>query len=191
MSRSAGSLTTGSPEPTRERASTVSLPARVTISMGEPVNRSDPLLDELGTRARTEGANVGLWPGLAIYRFTRPTHPRWNEIESLSIGIVAQGSGVLTAIGGRLLRGESNYVVIGSRRDFDCRVVEASPDRPALCLVLEVDPQIVGWMSARMGELGMAIAPPGDATGRVRGVRARRRVDGYRGSVLGVALGRQ
>jgi hypothetical protein len=37
---------------------------------------SDELVAELEARAPHVGANVGLWPGLTIYRFTKPTEPR-------------------------------------------------------------------------------------------------------------------
>ncbi len=114
------------------------------------------LVAELRSRAPMEGANVGLWPGLTIYRFTRPTQPRWEEIESLSIGFIIQASTALTAVGERRLYGQSNYVVIGSRRHFDCRILAASPHQPTLCLVLGIDPQLVRFVSASMREPGIA-----------------------------------
>lgn len=121
---------------------------------------SAELVAELRSRARMEGANVGRWPGLTIYRFTRPTQPRWEEIESLSIGIIIQASGALTAVGERRLSGQSNYVVIGSGRHFDCRILAASPPQPTLCLVLEIDPQLVRFVSAGMRDPGVARGRP-------------------------------
>jgi AraC-like DNA-binding protein len=101
---------------------------------------------------------------MTIYRFTRPTRPRWEEIESLSIGFIIQASTALTAVGERRLYGQSNYVVIGSRRDFDCRILAASPHQPTLCLVLEIDPQLVRFVSASMRDPGGARREP-DAGG--------------------------
>src|SRR6266403_826616 len=49
------------------------------------------LIAELASRAPRIGGNDGGWPGLTIYRFHEPTEPTWAEIQSLSIGIVAQG----------------------------------------------------------------------------------------------------
>lgn len=121
---------------------------------------SAQLVAELRSRARMEGANVGLWPGLTIYRFTGPTQPRWEEIESLSIGIIIQASEALTEVGERRLYGQSNYVVIGSGRHFDCRILSASPHQPTLCLVLEVDPQLVRVVSASMRDPGIARGKP-------------------------------
>ena len=121
---------------------------------------SAQLVAELRSRASMEGANVGLWPGLTIYRFTCPAQPRWDEIESLSVGIIIQGSESLTAVGEQRLYGQSNYVVIGSRRHFDCRILAASPHQPTLCLVLEIDPQMVRFVSASMRDPGIARGRP-------------------------------
>lgn len=52
---------------------------------------SNDLAEELLARSFADGANVGLWPGMTIYRYTEPTVPTWDEIQSLSVCIVAQG----------------------------------------------------------------------------------------------------
>jgi AraC-like DNA-binding protein len=106
---------------------------------------------ELSRRALCEGPNVGLWPGLTIYRFTRPTQPRWDEIESLSIGIIVGASEAFTA-------------VMGSHRDFDCRILAATPHQPTLCFVLEIDPKLVRSVSGSMRGLGMAVGQSDDAS---------------------------
>src|SRR3984893_5467873 len=49
------------------------------------------LVAELASMATQAGPNAGLWPGLTIYRFTGPAGPTWEEIQSLSLCIVAQG----------------------------------------------------------------------------------------------------
>jgi AraC-like DNA-binding protein len=110
---------------------------------------SAKLLAALGTRARTEGANAGLWPGLTIYRFTRPTRPRWDEIGALSIGIIA-------------LHDQTSHVVIGGHEHFDRRILRASVEQPVLCFVLEIDPQLVRAVSASMRGFAVAIGGPED-----------------------------
>ena len=57
------------------------------------------LIAELSRRASLEGANTGAWPGLTIYRFTSPGGPTWEEIQSLSLCIVAQGRKAVTVDG--------------------------------------------------------------------------------------------
>jgi len=105
---------------------------------------SAKLLAALGTRARMEGANAGLWPGLTIYRFIRPTRPRWDEIGALSIGIIA-------------LHDQTSHVVIGGRQHFDRQILHASSEQPVLCFVLEIDPQLVRAVSASMRGFAVAV----------------------------------
>jgi AraC-like DNA-binding protein len=105
------------------------------------VTKSAQLLTELAARAPSEGPNIGLWPGLTIYRFSRPAPPRWCESGPLSIAIGAQGN-------------TTGYTVIRGGRDFDCYAVEASPHDPVLCFVLHVDPQLVRAVSSSMRGLG-------------------------------------
>lgn len=145
MSRTRGLPTTGSPVP---------------IDDAQSESLSEHLLAELSKRAGVQGANAGRWPGLTIYRFTRPTQPRWNEIESLSICVIAQGSGAITVIGGRRLYGQIHYIVIGSGRHFDCQILEASPDQPALCFVVEIPPQLVRSISVSMHGLHASSEQP-------------------------------
>lgn len=47
---------------------------------------SSELVAELTTRATQDGPNAGLWPGLTIYRFSRPTQPEWQEIRGSRSG---------------------------------------------------------------------------------------------------------
>jgi AraC-like DNA-binding protein len=110
------------------------------------------LLAELDERAPLEGANIGPWPGLTIYRFSEPTEPRWEEIRALSIGIVAQGRKAVMSDGNRYVYDRFNYLVISSGRQFECQILEASPREPCLCLVLEVDPDVVRAVSTDMRE---------------------------------------
>lgn len=105
---------------------------------------------ELSRRALCEGANVGLWPGLTIYRFTRPTQPRWDEIGSLSIAVIVGVSEAFT------------YAVIGRRRHFDCRILAAAPHRPTLCFVLEIDPNLVRSLWGSMHGRGTVVGKPDD-----------------------------
>jgi AraC-like DNA-binding protein len=119
-------------------------------SSAENPSTSARLLAELTNRARDEGANVGLWPGLTIYRFTRPTRPRWDEVDSPSLYLVAhRGTGQYPRDEG-YGAGYFGYGVIGSRDEFDRNVVEASPDHPCLFVVLRVEPQVVRTVAATM-----------------------------------------
>jgi AraC-like DNA-binding protein len=125
-------------------------PVTATSIIGRDVASSDDLIAELDARAPLEGANVGLWPGLTIYRFSEPTEPRWEEIRAVAIGIVAQGSKAVMSDGKRYLYDQFNYLVIRSGLHFECQIVEASRHEPCLCFVLEVDPAVIRKVSADM-----------------------------------------
>ncbi|WP_118914962.1 AraC family transcriptional regulator [Mycobacterium shigaense] len=101
-------------------------------------------------RATHPGANIGLWPGLTIYRFDAPTDPEWQEIRGLSIGLVAQGSKAVSEKGRRHVYDQFSYLVINGDLQFQSEVIEASPIRPCLCMVLEVDPSTVREITDNM-----------------------------------------
>lgn len=100
------------------------------------------LVSELSRLARHEGANAGAWPGLTTYRFTRPTQPGFDEIDRLALAVIAPATQVPD---------EMCYRMLGDRRDTGCGVLAASVRRPALCLVLQIEPQLVCtlWESMR------------------------------------------
>lgn len=108
------------------------------------------LIAELAARAPKIGGNDGGWPGLTIYRFHEPTKPTWEEIQSLSIGIVAQGRKAVMAEGSTYLYDPFNYLVLSSSLHFQAQILEASPRKPFLSFVLQVDPALVKRVSTDM-----------------------------------------
>ena len=121
----------------------------VTRTIEQYVTSGD-LIEELADRTPAEGTNDGLWPGLTFYRFTEPSEPRWERIRALSIGIVAQGSKAVWSDGVRHVYDQFNYLVIRSGLHFECQIVEASAEKPCLCLVLEIEPALVRQVSVEM-----------------------------------------
>jgi AraC-like DNA-binding protein len=113
---------------------------------------SGDLIAELAARAPAVGANTGQWPGLTIYRFTAPVGPTWEEIQSLSLCIVAQGRKAVTAEGRTFAYDPSKYLVLGSHLYFEAEILEASPSNPFLSFVLQIDPAVVRRVSADMLE---------------------------------------
>lgn len=110
------------------------------------------LIAELAARASETGANTGAWPGLTIYRFTAPTGPTWEEIQSLSLCIVAQGRKAVTAEGETYIYDSFHYLVLRSHLHFQAEILEASPAKPFLSMVLEIDPTVVRQVSRDMVE---------------------------------------
>jgi hypothetical protein len=116
-----------------------------------PASTGD-LIAELVARAPKVGANTGIWPGLTIYRFTGPVGPTWDEIQSLSLCIVAQGRKAVTVDGETYVYDPFRYLVLGSRLHFQAEILEASIGRPFLSFVLQIDPALVRQVSSDMLE---------------------------------------
>lgn len=106
---------------------------------------SAELVAELATRTEADSAAASVWPGLAFYRLVDPSDTRWAQAKTLSIGIFGQARREAGADGDRH---SVTCVVIGNHRSGECRPFDASPERPCLCFVLEVDPQLIIKVSA-------------------------------------------
>ena len=110
------------------------------------------LVAELSHRAPLEGGNTGAWPGLTIYRFTSPTGPSWEEIQSLSLCIVAQGRKAVTVDGATYEYDPFQYLVLNSHLHFQAEILEATPAKPFLSFVLQIDPSVVRQVTSDMLE---------------------------------------
>lgn len=121
---------------------------------------SGDLIAALATLAPRVGGNDGGWPGLTIYRFTEPMEPQWEEIQSLSLGIVAQGRKAVTVEGKRYVYDQFNYLVLSSNLHFQAEILEASARLPFLSFVLQIDPALVRKVSTDMLERRVASFPP-------------------------------
>jgi hypothetical protein len=108
------------------------------------------LIAELAARAPEPGANTAGWPGLVIYRFTSPTGPTWEEIQSLSLCIVAQGRKAVTVDGRTFDYDPFHYLVLRSHLHFQAKILEATVARPFLSFVLQIDPVVVRQVSSDM-----------------------------------------
>lgn len=111
---------------------------------------SGDLITELAARAPSEGANVGAWRGLTVYRFPEPTEPLWEEPGSPSLCIVAQGRKEVVADGRRYVYDPSTYLVTSGHLRSGGRVLDASAEQPFLSLVLDIEPALVRRISAAM-----------------------------------------
>src|SRR6202050_11032 len=124
------------------------------------------LVAELAAVPTQAGATTGLWPGLTIYRFTAPAGPTWEEIQSLSLCIVAQGRKAVTVDGETYLYDPFHYLVLGSHLHFQAEILEASVGLPFLSLVLQIDPALVRQVSSDMLERRTTAFRSREAEGR-------------------------
>ena len=124
----------------------------VTMTSGYLPHSAGDLVAELAAGAPGIGANTGLWPGLTVYRFTAPAGPTWEEIQSLSLCIVAQGRKAVTVDGQTFVYDPFHYLVLASHLHFQAEILEATIGRPFLSFVLQIDPALVRQVSSDMLE---------------------------------------
>src|ERR1700748_2803715 len=127
------------------------------------------LIAELSRRALAEGGNTGVWPGLTIYRFTSPVGPTWEEIQSLSLCIVAQGRKAVTVEGDTYEYDPFHYLVLNSHLHFQAEILEATPAKPFLSFVLQIDPSVVRPVSTDSARTRAPRIPPAPGRGRAAG----------------------
>jgi AraC-like DNA-binding protein len=141
-----------------ERAQNLPAPALEDPAAGDrPTERQRhrfvALLERL---APVAGRSATPWPGLRCYRAPRPTSPD-PTIYTPSLCIVAQGVKE-AALGDRVVRYDPlHYLVIGAHLPVRATVLEASPERPFLSLVLDVEASAVRDLLLEMAEVA-----PGD-----------------------------
>ncbi|HVT68279.1 MAG TPA: AraC family transcriptional regulator [Trebonia sp.] len=124
----------------------------MTATYSDPARGAGDLIAELARRAPRAGGNTGVWPGLTIYRFTAPAGPTWEEIQSLSLCIVAQGRKAVTVDGATYYYDPLHYLVLNSHLHFQATILEATPAKPFLSFVLQIDPSVVRQVSSDMVE---------------------------------------
>jgi AraC-like DNA-binding protein len=83
--------------------------------------------------------------------------PSWEEIQSLSLCIVAQGRKAVTVDGATYEYDPFHYLVLNSHLHFQAEILEATPDKPFLSFVLQIDPSVVRDVSSDMLERRTAV----------------------------------
>ncbi|WP_197379854.1 AraC family transcriptional regulator [Mycolicibacterium mengxianglii] len=115
---------------------------------------SQHLITELAAHAPAEGANIGPWPGVTIYRFSKPTAPIWETTEALSLCIIAQGRmAVLDRVDLRVYE-PNHYLMTRRNLHFEAQILEASPEAPFLSFVVQIDPELVRKVAAELLDQG-------------------------------------
>ncbi len=121
------------------------------------------LLEELRTlvlpRAPSNGANSLGLPGAWAYRADGPERFSKRNASTLCVGVVLQGKKEVD-LGGELLQYDAAHcIVLTGELEYAARVVEASPSRPYLSLVLSVQPDLVARTLLALGEVDPAPQP--------------------------------
>jgi AraC-like DNA-binding protein len=111
------------------------------------------LVASIARRALNEGPTPTIWPGLTFYRFEQRVPTHWDEVSSASLCMVAQGRK-------RLRFGSVNYfydpfhhLIIKRGLHFQTEILQASPERPFLSFVLQLNPNLVTEVYEEMNRL--------------------------------------
>jgi AraC-like DNA-binding protein len=116
------------------------------------VHTAGDLVAEIKQRSPQLGANTGTWPGLTFYHFRTLMAPTWEEVQSLSLCIVAQGQKRVVVDGASYCYDPFNYLVLSNSQTFTAEILEASPAKPFLSMVLQIDPVLVRRVSSNLLE---------------------------------------
>jgi AraC-like DNA-binding protein len=106
-------------------------------------------IQNLSDTAREEGCTP-VADNLKIYRHDKPTPPT-HGLFIASICVVAQGAKEMQ-LGGELYRYDpNNFILTSLDMPIIGQIVEASPDKPFLCLKLEFDPTVIASVCVEAG----------------------------------------
>lgn len=109
----------------------------------EEIVRTGEVVALVAEAAPAEGANESPWPGLTFYRFERRVPLHWDTVGSLSLCVVAQGRKRVRIDGVDHHYDPFHYLVMSRRMRFQAEILEGSPTKPFLSLVLQMPPQLV------------------------------------------------
>ena len=111
------------------------------------------LVDLIARQAVIEGPTHHEWPGLTFYRFEQRITPSWEEVGSVSLCIVAQGRKRVRIGSVDYFYDPFRYLVMMRGLHFQAEILQASPDRPFLSFVLQVQPHLVTEVHDKMNYL--------------------------------------
>jgi AraC-like DNA-binding protein len=121
------------------------------------------LIREVARRTPVQGPNRTEWPGLTCYRFDRPQPPQWEDVPSLTICFVVQGRKRVVVGDQEYFYDPFHYFVMTRGMHFQAEILEGTPAKPLLSLVLQADPAVVtrlyGDMHSRVADFGAAPLP--------------------------------
>jgi AraC-like DNA-binding protein len=126
----------------------------VTVTpQSEEVLQGGKLVDLIARQAVIEGPNHHEWPGLTFYRFDHRVTPSWEEVGSVSLCMVVQGRKRVRIGSTDYFYDPFRYLVMTRGLRFQAEVLQASPERPFLSFVLQMQPHLVTEVYDKMNSL--------------------------------------
>lgn len=140
------------------------------------------LVELIERRAPEDGRYPSPWPGLSVYRTSRPAPPQ-PVVYKPCLCVVAQGS-KRAYLGDQVyVYDPMNYLVLSVPLPVKSGVVEASPEKPFLSLLVEIDTSAVSELLLEVSERGAVPAPKVVARG-VPGIYVSRLDEDLTGAVI-------
>src|SRR5262245_44985920 len=115
----------------------------------EAVRPQSELAGLIDRHTREDGFHSSAIPRLVLIRYSQPSEPMPTVYEP-TVCIVAQGRKQTMLAGQVYFYDPEKYLVVTVDLPMVGQVIEASPEKPYLCLALNLDP---GHLSALMMEL--------------------------------------
>ena len=121
---------------------------------------------ELGAMLRRHAPREGLWPTALprvwAIRLDAPGGEMAHAVQPASLCVIAQGAKEVHLGDERYVYDAARFMVFTTDLPVSGRVIDATPERPYLCLRLDFDPEEVAELVARSGPpRGPASPPPG------------------------------
>ncbi len=112
-------------------------------------------MDDLGAMLRRHAPREGIWPTALprvwAIRLDHPGGELAHAVQPAALCVIAQGAKEVRLVEERYVYDAARFMVFTTDLPVSSRVIEATPDRPYLCLRLDFDPAEVAELVARSG----------------------------------------
>jgi AraC-like DNA-binding protein len=103
--------------------------------------------------AVNEGPTRAAWPGLTFYRFEQRVATHWDEVSSVSLSMVVQGRKRVRTGSINYFYDPFHYLVMKRELRFQVEILQATPERPFLSFVLQLQLELVNEVYDEMNRL--------------------------------------
>ncbi|OWQ47452.1 hypothetical protein CDL60_08445 [Roseateles noduli] len=138
----------------------------MSVPTSGPNNAPKPATDALSALLSRHAPREGVWPTalprLWILRLDAPGGELAHAVQPASMCLISQGAKEVLLGEERYVYDAARFMVFTTDLPVSGRVIEATPERPYLCLRLDFDPEEVAELVARSGP---PRAPAGPANG--------------------------
>ncbi len=134
------------------------------VSLGAGLDAQQAeLSDRIARNTPGEGMHECAIPGIGLLRFDSPSQPTPTVYEP-SLCIVVQGRKIVHLADEIYTYDPLNYLVVSMTLPVIGQVIEATPDKPYLCLRINVDTALIGELQQQV------VAPPPEAMNHDRAI---------------------